>query len=223
MTELNNLDRQIRERLAAAEQRRRECQAQVERHQLELDQRLQRFDQLAGQLIQTVILPRLHKLAEHFDNAELLPLEQVKRYQCICRFRHTERFPASTKLSLTVSHDGQIQRLIVSYDLEILPVFFQFDRHDEVAFPLEGVEEQRLAEWVDAKLLQFVDTYLQLEIADQYQRENLVTDPVCGSRITKLCAVARQEYQGQTAYFCSHVCHAKFAAQPEQYMHAGKV
>jgi YHS domain-containing protein len=225
MTDLTDIDRKIQERLAAAEERRRQCQERVEQHQLELEQRFQRFGQTADRILQTLIRPRLQKLAEHFDNAELLPADQSGRYRCVCRFRHTQRFPATAKLTLSVSHDSQVEKLIAGYDLEILPVFFQFERHDEIVFPLDGVAEPRLAEWLDAKLLQFVDTFLQLEMADQYQKENLVTDPVdpvCGSRITKLCAVAQQEHQGRTVYFCSHVCHSKFTAEPHLYTHSGK-
>ncbi len=222
MTDLNDIDQKIQERLAAAEERRRRCQERVEQHQLELEQRFGRFGQTADRILQTLIRPRLQKLAEHFDNAELLPPEQSGRYRCDCRFRHAERFPATAKLTLSVSHDSRVEKLIAGYDLEILPTFFQFERHDEIVFPLDGVDESRLAQWLDAKLLQFVDTYLQLEMADQYQKENLVTDPVCGSRITKVCAVARQEYQGRTVYFCSRVCHSKFTAEPHLYTPAGK-
>ncbi len=218
MSDLTRIDALIRERLAAADERRRRCQERVEQRQLELDRRHQQFEQLADRIVATVIQPHMQKLCEHFHNAELLPPERSGRYHCTCLFRHTDRFPATTKLTLSLSHDAELEKLIAAYDLEILPIFFQFEHHDELAFPLHAVDEQRLVEWTERKLLQFVDTYLQLEVADQYQKENLVTDPVCGSRITKPCAVAQEKYQGSTLFFCSRPCHARFLENPAKYV-----
>lgn len=40
----------------------------------------------------------------------------------------------------------------------------------------------------------------------------VVKDPMCGMEIQKASAAAKEEYQGETYYFCSHDCHAKFKA-----------
>lgn len=48
-----------------------------------------------------------------------------------------------------------------------------------------------------------------------------VTDPVCGMRIDPTTAVGRRDHQGQTYYFCSAVCVAKFDANPARYGGSG--
>jgi YHS domain-containing protein len=46
----------------------------------------------------------------------------------------------------------------------------------------------------------------------------MVKDPVCGMMIEKKDAVAESEYQGETYYFCAHVCKNRFDANPERYV-----
>jgi Cu+-exporting ATPase len=45
-----------------------------------------------------------------------------------------------------------------------------------------------------------------------------VKDPVCGMTVELAKAAATSEYQGQTYYFCSAGCKAKFDANPSQYV-----
>jgi Cu+-exporting ATPase len=44
-----------------------------------------------------------------------------------------------------------------------------------------------------------------------------VTDPVCGMALDSGKAAATETRQGQTYYFCSASCHAKFRAAPDRY------
>ncbi|HEX6581513.1 MAG TPA: YHS domain-containing protein [Actinomycetota bacterium] len=44
-----------------------------------------------------------------------------------------------------------------------------------------------------------------------------VRDPVCGMEIDPATAVASEEYEATTYYFCSQSCHDSFTAQPEKY------
>jgi Cu+-exporting ATPase len=43
-------------------------------------------------------------------------------------------------------------------------------------------------------------------------------DPVCGMQVEPAKAAATSEYRGQTYYFCSPGCKAKFDANPSQYV-----
>ncbi len=42
-------------------------------------------------------------------------------------------------------------------------------------------------------------------------------DPVCGARVHTPSAAAREQYGGLVYYFCSHACHERFRANPEQF------
>lgn len=47
---------------------------------------------------------------------------------------------------------------------------------------------------------------------------HMKTDPVCGMQVDPAKAAGSSEYQGQTYYFCSKGCKAKFDANPGQYV-----
>ena len=99
-------------------------------------------------------------------------------------------------------------------------MFFQFDGEDQCALPLDQVRERDATLWMDAKLRYFVETYLRLEQADVYQRENMVRDPVCGMPVNKHCAAARLTHNGTEYFFCLEECQRKFASNPERYCQA---
>src|SRR5450432_2675506 len=46
-----------------------------------------------------------------------------------------------------------------------------------------------------------------------------VLDPVCGMTIVPSAATAREDYQGETYYFCNPSCAAKFHLDPARYVH----
>jgi P-type Cu+ transporter len=46
-----------------------------------------------------------------------------------------------------------------------------------------------------------------------------VKDPVCGMEIRPQDAVAQEQHDGRTFYFCSHACHDAFLKDPHRYGH----
>jgi YHS domain-containing protein len=176
------------------------------------------FREVAGPLVEDVIAPRMAELARQFDNARAVEEPgHPSRLHRQLEFQHTERFPALVKLEVVVSPDREVQQVVVSCNVEILPVLIHFERHQDLSMPLDAVDEERVAAWLNDSLYRFVDTYLQLEHAESYRRENLVTDPVCGMRILPAFAAAQAEYAGQTFYFCIEACQRKFEQDPERF------
>ncbi len=47
---------------------------------------------------------------------------------------------------------------------------------------------------------------------------HMATDPVCGMRVDKHAGKPTYEYNGETHYFCSEGCRAKFAKEPERFL-----
>ena len=43
-------------------------------------------------------------------------------------------------------------------------------------------------------------------------------DPVCGMEVTPSKAAGKHDYNGQSYYFCSHHCLAKFKEEPENFL-----
>lgn len=218
MDDLAQLEARIRERLTTAQAHRQQSQEKVSREMKEYERRLNQFKAIAKRLLHKVIIPRLKVLAGLFPNAQLTEGGSKTTHLCDCNFDHTPEFPASTKLEISILPDDQIKCIVINYKLEILPVFFEFDREDRLEFPLDEMKEQAVASWVNSKLLQFTDTYLKLQLVPQYQEENVVVDPVCGMRINKAAAATTAEHEGQTYYFCVEECRQKFLQAPKRYL-----
>lgn len=218
---LSGWEQAVARKLEAAEERKASAQRHVGENMGGVSRRWKEFGPLADRLVQTVIRPRVERLAAFFDNAELVPPEQSPRYHCVCHFRPTERFPAKVTLDLAAGTDGQAEYLLGLYELHIIPVYFHFEGQSQMAFPMDLVDEERLARWVEERLTHFVDTYLRLDELERYHREDLVTDPVCGMRLRKDYAAAQHDYEGRTYYFCVPDCRAKFLEDPHGVLSKG--
>lgn len=217
MDDLMELERLIQRRLDAAVARRRASQEHVRSKMEEHERRRARFEAAAQRLADDVIRPRMKKLASLFPNAHVSDKDRSTGYGCTCSFDHTSEYPASTTLSIGISADSATQSAIVTYQLEILPIFFEFEGHDQLVVPLDAIDDAAVASWVNAKLLEFTDTYLRVQVSEQYQQSNVIVDPVCGMRINRADAEATAEYEGRTYYFCVEQCRQKFVSEPERY------
>ena len=79
----------------------------------------------------------------------------------------------------------------------------------------------------EGAILDAIDRFLRVEVrphvkrleqADEYQRENFVTDPVCGMRINRNSAASQAQLSGATYYFCIDECRRRFEESPEKYV-----
>jgi Cu+-exporting ATPase len=219
MNDLSLLDQELREKKQAAQERAQLHQRHMRERMGEIDRYYEDFARTADRVAEQLIQPRLELLASYFDNAEPVPEgDQAHRHHCRYRFLRTARFPATGTLGLAVCPDTDSKKVVVIYTLEILPLFFRFDGRDQIEFPVDGVEEPRLIAWLDEKIRLAFDTLVRVEDAEPYQRDNVVTDPVCGMKISKSWAVAQMEYRGETYYFCIEECREKFALDPQRYV-----
>jgi YHS domain-containing protein len=99
-----------------------------------------------------------------------------------------------------------------------MPAFMKYDAHDKLPLPLDAVDDQVVAAWVEEKLLAFVETYLRLDRGDEDFEDEAVTDPVCGMRISRSSAAAHMEHRGHPYFFCTEDCRRQFAENPERYV-----
>ena len=222
MNETSSLEQQIREKLAVVEAKRRDRQAALMGEMEQRQQRVEQFNTTARRWMETVIVPHMERLATCFENAKLRPSDANRPFRCLCAFDHTAQFPATTTLELAVFPDLSLEGGVVAYAVEILPILFQFEKKDQLAVPLDDGSDGAVADWVERKLLAFVDAYLQLPEAEHYQRDNLVIDPVCGMQINKQFAAASEKLGGETFYFCVEDCRRKFLEDTARYAKPAK-
>jgi YHS domain-containing protein len=217
MNDLNGLEHEIRQRLDAAAARRHDNQNRVQQEMEELQRHKESFDVFARRVTDVVIRPRMMKLAGFFENSELADLDAAVGYGCVCQFHHTTEYPANTTLTICVSADRAAGNALVTYDLEIIPIFFRFKGHDQLVVPMASIDEKTVEDWIERKLVEFTDAYLQLQVVEQYQQSNVVIDPVCGMQINQADAAAHLDYGGRKYYFCVDQCRERFLSAPDRY------
>jgi YHS domain-containing protein len=217
MADTNNLEKRIREQFEASDEARKLRQDHIQRNMREWEERQKRYGAIADRLMEEVIRPRMQTLRDYFGNVSV-PEERNTRHTCCYQFGHTARFPATVDLELGVTRNGEATLLGVEYKLEIRPVFISFEGRDQLQMALDEVNREAVASWVEDKLVGFVESYLRLETEDQYQADNVVTDPVCRMRVNQAQAAATLEHRGVTYFFCVAECRDKFAADPGRYL-----
>lgn len=200
MPELNQLLGRIDAAFKASEDKLQAFQARsVEQHHGR-QERLEKFDQMLVQL-QGVWKPRLEALAQRFG-------EKVKVHPTVKPDRRSALFEVQSELArielrFSVFTDADVRNIVFDYDLDILPILMKFDSHSRIEFPLDAVDQTQLAQWIDDRIVSFVNTYLSLHENAYYLKGHLVEDPVAKVQFPKYAAAAKVERNGKTFYFIS--------------------
>ncbi|MBX9792600.1 MAG: YHS domain-containing protein [Pirellulales bacterium] len=216
MAVLEQFSRQIQARLAAAGREPHWQPSDVADFMATLAPRRRDFEEVAPRLVRDIIRPRMEALVAQFPNAKCDRAEDA--YRCTCWFGYRERFPTDARVELAVEHDERIENLVIRYELSMLPVFLKFEPHDKLTAPLVAVDDRIVADWVEAKLLNFLDTYLRLDRGQDDFEDEVVIDPVCGMRISRSSAGARTDYKGHSYFFCTDDCRRQFEEEPLRYV-----
>ena len=198
METTNNLIERIDAEFSAAEQRWDLLRVkQLEAYQVR-QQRLESFERIVEGL-RELWEPRLEALAKRFGkNMDVLPTQERGRRAVSMEFRSNL---VRILLRFAVSPDVDGGKLVVSYDVEILPVLMKFDSHRELELPLDAVDKAQLAQWLDDRIVDFVHTYLAVHENEYYLKEKMVEDPIAKVRFPSFAAAATLEHKGKTLCF----------------------
>jgi YHS domain-containing protein len=210
MVDVHALQDRIEMEFAALEQRTRQAQAeQVHEHQ-QRQKRLADFEQLLAEL-PAVWRPRLEALTQKFgDKVKVTPRVTSTSREGAFDFQSDL---ARVRLRLSASTDHEVRKLVLDYNLEILPILMKFDSHRQAEWPLDAIDRQAIAAWIDDRLVDFVRTYLSLYENEYYLKDHMVEDPVAGIRFPKHAAAATLERAGKTYYFIGEETRSEFAAK----------
>lgn len=214
MTEMDSLRTRI-EALKTIHRSEEEKEKQdLENEMREREQLRNRFNALADPVFTTIIEPRLRLLADQFDEAEYrLP---GAKHHGIVVFNKNKRLSAVVELAFLITFDDR-GTVHLEYCPRILPILLEFKRRETLELPLDQLDEGLIVKFVEDRIVEFVETYLRLLKDPHYQRENLVTDPVCKMTFNRFIAAAQETYGSQTYYFCVAECHRNFLAEPQKY------
>ena len=214
MSRLASFEQRVQERIAASSRAPHWPYDESHHSMPAVRERRQQSAARATRLTRDVMRPRLEVFAENFSNAKMLPMDVPGR--CACWLGYCERFPTSSRLSLSVTHDVRIEHVQIGFDASMMPQFFPFNEHDKKTSTLDRMNDQEAAEWVEVRLLEFLDSYLRIERGGEDGESNTTIDPVCGMPVRRPLAIQR-DYRGHDYYFCSDACATEFARNPAAY------
>ncbi len=173
-------------------------------------QRLEQLDKVFTQL-RDVWRPRLETLAKKFgDKVKVTPSVTPAAKEATFAF---QSILAHIVLRFGAMTDPDVRKVILTYDLDILPIFMKFESHAEIEFPLENVDAGAVGKWIDDRIICFVKTYLSLHEHQQYLKDVMVSDPIAGVQFPKFAAAATIEHAGTTYYFIGDATRREFEKQ----------
>jgi YHS domain-containing protein len=232
MPSVDQLVQRLSDEIDAARERLHSLQTeatQVFTHDQE--QRFKRFVALADR-IRAIFQPRIEALTKvnvFKDIKKSLGLERqgpegrrLHEETITLSVPYSEECPAKVVLSFRVGHDGPIENAIITYGLEILPIYVAFDCHAQLLVPIDSPSDKAIAEWLDDRLVEFTRTYLELYFTDQYQKQSLETDPVMHIRFPRAFAAGKREYQGRTYHFYTKESLQEFEKAPSEFVEGTK-
>jgi YHS domain-containing protein len=210
MSDVSNLASRIDAEFSALEKKAEKLQAQqVEEHK-ERQKRLERLSQVFDQISQ-IWRPRLVLLVKKFgDRVQVTPRMTPSSREGTFDFQSTR---ARVRLQFSALTDREIQNLILRYNLEIIPVLMKFNAHSEIEFPLQAVNQEAVAKWIDDRIVEFVHTYFALGENEIYLKDDMVEDPIAHVRFPKAAAATTLEFGGKKFYFIGEETRRQFAEQ----------
>ncbi len=210
MPDITNLASRLDAEFSALEQKvkRQEVEKAAEHKQ-----RQKRLDLLAEVFneLRDTLKPRLELLVQKFgDRVQATPRVVPSTREVTFDFQSRM---ARVRLKFSATTNRDVDKVILSYDLEIIPVLMRFKPHDEIEFPLNGVNMETAAKWIDDRIVDFVQTYFSMGENEIYLKDQMVEDPIAHVRFPRVAAATALEWQGQKFYFIGEETRREFEKQ----------
>lgn len=211
MSDTTSLASRIDSEFQDAQQKIAEFQKLAEQEYVAREQRFQQQYLPSVKRLVEVLKPRLQVLVEKFqDKVHVTPIVTDHQQQVTFRFNVPV---ARIDLRFRVSHDADVRNLVFDQDLEVLPILMQFDKHASFSVPLDNIDDAKVCQWLDDRIVAFVQTFLEIHQNRYYQKDLLVTDPIAGVEMPKFAAKCSLESGGKTYYFVSEETRREFESK----------
>src|SRR5579872_5673072 len=165
MADIGALLERIDGEFAAGEQKIKSFQAEKVQAYEDRQRRLKLFEQVCEKL-REVWRPRLDALAQKFGQRVKVTPQIVGALREV-KFEFDSNL-ARIDLRFRASTDQEVKKLVLDYDLDILPVLMRFEPHAQAEFPLETIDVNAVAKWIDDRIVDFVRAYLALHQNEFY-------------------------------------------------------
>lgn len=209
MGDVTNLTKRIDDEFSGLDEKIKKAQGERMEEHHERQKRLEAFEQRL-ETLSDVWKPRLEALIERFgDRVKAAPHLASSGRDVTLDFQSDL---ARIHLRFSAATDRDVRQLILNYDLEIIPTLIQINAHQHAEWPLDAIDEQAIGDWVDDRIVEFVQTYMSLHENEYYLKEHMVVDPVAGVRFPKFAAAATVEWEGKKYHFIGDETRREFEA-----------
>ncbi|MCW5767691.1 MAG: hypothetical protein KIT19_03335 [Phycisphaeraceae bacterium] len=202
----------IRAEFDAREARQKAAEADRAKSQEAHEGGIEKFKSACDDL-QAVWKPKFQEFAKQFgDKIKITPVVSPEQREARCTFL-TEL--ATMTLTVGVSASPDATKLVLDYNLLIVPTYFDYERHARMEMPLNSIDKNAVGAWLDDRLVSCVKAYLSMQDNEYYLRRVLVEDPITKAKFLKEDAAASIEHKGATVYFASEQSKKDYMAKHE--------
>jgi YHS domain-containing protein len=210
-SELGDLSSRLDAVIEEARGRVKAFQTEAESARQEIRERFQKFLPIAERIV-AIAREKLERLRERLKFDVTPSQVQTERlYVRSVTLDVKSELASIIKLGFKLTHDSGVRNILLDYSLEIIPVFFRFNPHARLEMPLEAFDEAAVGKWLDDRIVEFANAYLELHATKQYQERVMVSDTVAGISFPKYFAAATLDHGGTTYYFISEETRHEFA------------
>jgi len=210
MPDINSLASRIDAEFSAVEEKVKKFHAEQVQEQQQRQKGLEQLGKVLDEL-RDVWRPRLELLVKKFgDRVQTTPRIVPSTREVTFDFQSHQ---ARVSLRFAASTDRDIQKLILSYDLKIIPILMHFKSHDDVEYPLHAINKEAVAKWIDDRIVDFIQTYFSMGENEIYLKDQMVEDPIAHVKFPKVAAATTLEWQGKTFYFIGEDTRREFEKQ----------
>jgi YHS domain-containing protein len=225
MTEIDEFKGKLRDEVEAARKRIQSVQDEATEQYQQMQANYVKFLDLS-QRIREALRPWVAAFGEtlpdvtpHVIQRDLGPAGRVFHGVFVTfSLPRSERCPANIKLRFGLEAGIAVDNMILFYDVEILPVFIDFERHDQIALPLDPSSVETAVEWFKQKACTFTKMYVSLFFNPHYQKGLGVPDIVLGRTFPRVFAKGQTDHRGVTYYFLTEESQKAFEQDPSRYV-----
>lgn len=210
MTDVTELARRIDAALTGVKQKaQQQMQQRLQEHQ-ERQGLLKEYEKAQAKVVE-IAKPRLEALAKRAgERAKVTPSVSQTRRSATFEFKSPK---ALMILTFSVAPDQPVKNAVVEYELKVVPILWKFASHSEFSTPIAKVDADGLAKWIDDRILDAVNLYVEINEGELVEKAEMVEDPVAKISFPKFAAGATLEQGGKTLFFIDEKTKAEFAKQ----------
>ncbi len=207
----NDLDSRLDAVVEEAQGRVKAFQEEAESTRQAITDRFQKFLPIADRIV-PIAREKLERLRDRLQfDVSPSQVQNERLYSRSVTLDVKTELAGVVRVGFRLTHDADVRHILLDYNLEILPVFFRFNPHAQLEMPLESFDEAAVAKWLDDRIVEFANAYLELHSTKQYQERAMVSDTVAGVSFPKYFAAATLDHDGRTYYFISEESRREFA------------